>query len=317
MTEQDLSTMIRSYVSDEPPFADGGADFVVDRGRRLRRRRHLVFGAAGFAACALAAVLAVPLMTGSATDRDRAIDPDIADALAAYDVATMPRTMDERARAILGPSVGELGAPDFVAFDAQFQRLPEQYWEKASGLFLRYDLDETHQISVLLNHAGSSAEGDPYRTCDRIVTPGRQPGSATVTNDDLFLDCAVLTEYGADTRVVSTLEADTMRPRNDSLKGWKDQFSVVTRNALASVPADELWFTRTVKVVRSDTFVTVVTEQVKAPDEETARELMRVPVDTLMALGLDPALVMPKPPPGENGCPQWTMPTMEVRCSTD
>lgn len=315
MTEQDLSTMLRSHVSDEPPFADSGADFVVGRGRRLVRRRRMAVIAGGVAVCTLAAVLVVPLLAGSPTSSNRVIDPDIADALSAYDVAAMPRTMDGHARAILGASVPELGASDFAAFDAQFQRLPEQYWDKASGLFLGYDLDETHQISVLLNHEGSSAGGDPYRTCDRLITPGRQTGYRTVISDHLFFDCEMLTASGTDTAVVSTLEADTMKPRNDSLKGWRDQFSFVTEDAFASVPADELWFTRTVEVVKSGTFVTVVTERVKAPDEETARELLRVPVDDLAAIGLDPALVMPKPPPGENGCPQWTMPTVEVSCS--
>jgi hypothetical protein len=305
MTERDLSTLLRSHVADEPPFADGGAGAVVGRGRRLVRRRRMRVGAGGIVACTLVAVLALPHLVGSQGQSDRVVDPEVANALDDYDVTTMPQTMDESAREILGSSISDLGSPDFIAFDAQFQRLPYEYWDKASGLFVRYDVDETHQITVLLNYSRSAAEGDHYRTCDR---------DQRATTPSLYLDCSVLTAYGTDTPVVSTLEADTMRPRNESLTGWKDQFTVVPRDSLAAVPANELWFRRAVKVVKSGTFVTVVTEEVRAPDEATARDRLRVPVEDLVRIGLDPVLVIPKPPPGDDGCPQWTMPTTQVSC---
>lgn len=305
MTEPDLSTLLRSHVADEPPFADGGADAVVERGRRLVRRRHMGIGAVGIVACTLAAVLAAPHLVGPQRQSDRVVDPEIANTLDDYDVNTMPQTMDESARAILESSISDLGAADFIAYDAQFQRLPDEYWDKASGLFLRYDVDETHQITVLLNYSRSDAEGDHYRTCDR------DQGATAL---GLYLDCSVLTAYGTDTPVVSTLEADTMRPRNESLKGWKDQFTVVPRDSLPAVPADELWFRRVVQVVKSGMFVTVVTEEVRAPDEATARARMRVPVKDLVSIGLEPVMVIPKPPPGDDGCPQWTMPSTQVSC---
>ena len=40
-----------------------------------------------------------------------------------------------------------------------------------------------------------------------------------------------------------------------------------------------------------------------------------MPPGDLAAIGLDQALVMPEPPPGDHGCPQWTMPTMDVSCA--
>lgn len=302
MTEHDLATMLRTHVSDEPPFDDGAAADVIVRGRRSVRRRRLNVAAGGVAACALAVALGVPHLMSAGTDPERGIDPAIAEAINAYNVTAMPHTMDEHARSILQASVPDLGEADFVAFDAQYQRLLEKYWDKASGLFLRYDLDSSHQINVMLNRARSSAEGDFDDYCEGVLAAG------------WYIECSVHTSKDGDISI-TTLGAESLqRPRGRTLKSWKDQFSVVLAGELGSVPTGRLWFSQSVKVIKSDTFVTYVSEEVQAPDLDTARERLRVPVDDLGAIGLDPALVMPKPPPGENGCSQWTMPTMQVSC---
>ena len=303
MTDHDLATLLRRHVADEPPF-DAPAGVVLGRGRRAVRRTRAAIAVAGAAGLALAVALVVPPLTGEEPTPDRGVDPDIAAAVAAYDVTTMPRTMDEHARAILEASAPDLGAGEFVAFDSQHQKLPERYWPMASGLTVRYGDGTPHRFSVTLNHARGEAEG----AADRYCSGGLEAGG--------FIECTVERDTGGAT-AISTLGAVRLdRPAGSGLQGWRDQFMAVVEDDLASVPADQLWFTRDVKVIKSETFVTYVSEMVQAPDLATAREQFVVPPEDLTALGLDPALVMPKPPPGENGCPQWTMPTMDVSCSS-
>ena len=303
MTEHDLATMLRHHVADDPPFDDHAANAVLSRGRRNVRRTRLTIAAGGLAACVLATAVGAPYLTRSDTGPDRLTDPAVAKAIAAYDVTKMPATMDERARTVLKSSVPDLGEADFVAFDSQYQQLPEEYWDKASGLVVRYGLGTPHQVSVTVQHARGLAEGDANGFCDQVVAAG------------WYMECNVSTSADGDV-AITTLGAESLRqPRGRGLQRWSDQFSAVTPEDLGSVPSDRLWFSRDVKVIKSDTFVTYVSEKVQAPDLATARDKLLVPVDDLESIGLDPALVMPKPPPGENGCPQWTMPTMEVSCT--
>lgn len=302
MTDHDLATLLRHHVADEPPY-DQAADVVLSRGRRAVRRKRSAVALVGVAGLAFAALFAVPQWTGGGSGPDRVIDAAIAEAIDDYDVTTMPRTMDEHARAILETSMPDLGSADFVAFDDQGQKLPERYWPKASGLAVRYGENTTHRLSVTLNHSRGEAEGDPDRYCSEGLIGG------------WYLECTVeSTEDGG--VVITTLRAQTLEwPAGSGLQGWRDQFMAVTDDELGSTAPDRLWFSRDVKVIKSETFVTYVSEMVQAGDLTTAQQQLLVPPSDLAAVGLDPALVMPKPPQGENGCPQWTMPTMDVSCT--
>lgn len=301
MTEHDLATLIRDHVADGPPYAHGSAEILAG-GRRKVRRTRVAVACTGIAVLAVGAALGLPPLLGDQAGPERFIDPAIAASIEAYDVTTMPRTMDDHARSILVGSVPDLGPADFVAFDDQRQELPEHYWEMASGLVTRYGVDSPHRITVTVNHSRGSAEGDPERYCAEGLEAGYD------------LECAVeRTETGE--VVITKLMA--MRPMRGAsgLQAWTDDFMAVTADDLDTVRPDRLWFSQQVKVVKSETFVTYVSEVVQAPDLATARERLVVPADDLATIGLDPALVMPSPPPGENGCPQWTMPTMEVGCT--
>jgi hypothetical protein len=76
-----------------------------------------------------------------------------------------------------------------------------------------------------------------------------------------------------------------------------------------TVPANTLWFERTVKLVRSRTLVIYVRERVKAPDLATAEMLWSVPVASLTLAAQDSGLDFPPPPKDpQNGC-DWTIPT--------
>ncbi len=304
MTEHDLATLVRDHVStDEPAFRHGSAD-VLARGRRVVRRRRGLAGIAGVVVLAAAAV-AVPQLRADEPGKDRVADPAITRALDVYDPLQMPRIMDDHARPIFGASVPDLGPADFVAFDSQAQELPEKYWKMASGLVTRYGADSEHRLSITLSHSRGEAEGDPDDYCSDGLAGG------------YYLECTVDRTQGGDV-AITTLSA--MRPMQGGTgpQAWQDYFMGVTSDQIATFDPDRLWFSSDVKVIKSESFVTYTREVVRAPDLATARERLVVPTADLAAIGHDPALVMPVPPRGENGCPQWTMPTEdmgEVSCS--
>ena len=298
MTDHDLATLVRHHAScDEPPFHHTDADVVV-RGRRVVRRRRGLAGLAGVAALVLAAV-ALPQLGSDGPGEQRVVDPAIAQALDAYDVRQMPRIIDDHARSVLGASVPDLGPARFVAFDAQGQELPPRYWDKASGLFTGYGSDSEHRISVSLSHARSAAEGDPDAYCGDGLADGS------------YLECSVTRTPDGDV-AITTLRA--LREMRDGIgrQAWSDDFKLVTDDQIATTGPERLWFSNTVKVIKSETFVTYTSEVVRAPDVATARTRLLVPPGDLATVGLDPALVMPMPPPGDNGCPTWTMSTPET-----
>lgn len=298
MTDHELLTLVRDHVADEPAFTHDLHD-VVTQGRRTVRRRRRVAGLTGVAVLTLAAV-ALPQLRSGSPDADRVVDPAITRALDAYDPLAMPRTMDDRARPVLAASVPELGPADFVAFDDQGQQLPERYWDRASGLTTRYGVGSDHRVTVTLAHARGSAEGDPDRYCAEGLEAG------------YYLECAVERTADGDVAITTLGALRTEGGQTGGLQAWQDYYVAVTRDQLSTVRPDRLWFSRDVKVITSATFVTNTSETVRAPDLATARDLLVVPAADLESIGRDPALVMPTPPRGDHGCPQWTMPTTEM-----
>ena len=302
MTDHELATLIRQHVSDEPTYG-AAPEEVLRRGRQSVRRTRSMVALVGAAVVVLAGAVVVPQLRSDGPGAAQVVDPAIAASIADYDATTMPATMDARARAVLEGSLPDLGPAAFVAFDSQMQQLPERYWPRASGLMTRYGDDTSHRVVVTLSHARSEAEGDADRYCDNGVDAG------------YYLECTVDRTDDGDTVITTLLASRLVRRAGDGLQDWQDQFMAVTTDDLQTTAPDRLWFSRDVKVIKSETFVTYVGERVQAPDLATARQRLVVPPGDLAAIGLDPALVMPEPPPGENGCPQWTMPTMDVSCT--
>lgn len=299
MTDQDLATLLRAHVhADEPPFSLT-PEAAISSGRRARRRSRIRRGLGSAALIGVAATVAVPLVlengTGDRTARiDPKIDPETAAALADYDASAMPALLDTHARGALGIS----GTPAFAAYDDQGEKLPARYWDKASSMGVTYGPAE-HQFGVTLAHARGEAEGNAQRYCAEGLDGG------------YYLRCEVSTSPAGDV-VISKVTA--VRPMPSFGDGT---MSVVTRETLETgkVPEgdpsgtpfdrDDLYFSRTVKVVHSETFLTYAEEQVKARSLAAADDLWRVPVRNLIELATDPALVIPKPPLGPGGC-GWT-----------
>jgi hypothetical protein len=228
--------------------------------------------------------VAVPLVHGDpATGPHRRIDPAGQRALDDYDARQMPALMDQHVRAVLERSVPDLGPGTFRAGDGNGDELPADLYDKASGMSVSYGSRE-HRFSVDLSHAKSEAEGSAQRYCEDGLAEG------------YYLECTVdTTSDGA--VVISKLEV--VRPfSNRPQDGWM----VVARDELHTVDPDELWFVHTEKVIKSESLVTYVQEQVKAPSREAAEAAFQVPTADLVEIGTDPALVIPPPPLADDGC---------------
>jgi hypothetical protein len=300
MTHHDLAELLRDHVShDEPPMPL--PHVALASGRRRRRHRLMAVSGASVAALVLAGALVVPRLGGETAAPGTAMDPLSAAALADYDASRMPELMDTHARRVLESTVPALGPSTFAAYDDQGQKLPEKYWDKASGLSIEFGPSD-HRFGVHISHARSEAEGDPERYCESGLADGS------------YLECSFYRTADGDL-VVSQVWAlkpfEVSKPR----MGWE----LVPQRRLDDVPLDQLYFERRVKVIKSETLITYVSELVAATDRDPARAGFLTPYDDLAAIGTDPELVMPAPPPGDNGCAAWTMPSddFEVSCEPE
>ena len=295
MTKHELSMIVRDHVaSDEPPFA--GPRDVIARGRRRVRGRRLATGGVA----ALVAVVAVggALVVGVGDEPGgpvTSVDPATQQALEDYDARAMPELLDREARAVFSRSVDALGPSEFDAVDGNTESIPPEHYDKASGMSVSFGGDSEHQLRVDLSHAKSEAEGDAQEYCDSGLEEG------------YYLSCSV--DVVDDAVIISKLWA--LRP----FDGWGDgSMTALTTRQLANTDPDRLWFERDVKVIKSETFVTYVTERVKAPTQQAAEGLFQVPVSDLAELGTDPRLVIPHPPAGQNGCPAWMLHPEDTSC---
>lgn len=298
MTQHELSLLVREHASnDEPGFP--GPDEVMTRGRRRVRRRRLVAGGATTLAAvvALGGVLAIGSGDGPGGGDTTTIDPATQEALADYDAWAMPDLLDAEAREVLSRSVDNLGPSEFGATDGNADAIPARYYDKASSMSVTFG-DVEHEFEVDLSHARGEAEGDAQRYCDEGLADGS------------YLECAVKVIDG-DT-VISQLWA--LRPFRNLGGGRDDTMMVARKGQLDTLDPNELWFERSVKVVKSETFVTYASERVKAPTLEAAQDLFAVPVADLVELGTDPVLVIPHPPAGQNGCPAWMLNSDAFSC---
>lgn len=223
------------------------------------------------------------------------IDPLTREALRDYDPQAMPELMDKYARAAFGRSIDDLPVSEFRADDTSFQALPAARYREAQSMEVLYRLPDRHELWFYIGHGKSHAEGDARRICEA----GLESGS--------YLECEVQ-EAGKDVALVTV---------NASAAGWMgrelglqpskgddpDDRQVVSRDDLDAVDSGLLMFERTVKVVHSETFVSVVRESVSAPDLATADEAFQVPVADMIELATDPSMVIPEPATPERCSP--------------
>jgi hypothetical protein len=294
MTQHELSQLVRDHVaSDEPPFRD--PDDVIAHGRRRVRGRRMATGGVAALVAAVAMGGALMAVSGDEPGDTTTIDPAIQEALDDYDPWAMPELLDQEAREVFSRSVDDLGPSEFEATDSQAVSIPSEHYDKASGMSVSYGGDSDHELRVSLSHSRSEAEGDAQRYCADGLAEG------------VYLQCTV-ERHGEDT-AISMLWA--LRPYQDLQDGT---MMVTRKDQLDSIDPDRLWFEHSVKVIKSETFVTYTSERVHASTREAAEGLFQVPVADLVELGLDPTLVIPHPPAGENNCPAWALHGENISC---
>ena len=191
-----------------------------------------------------------------------------------YGAQQVLRIVEEHASAVLGRSVDDLPSAEFFAGDDQGSRLDPAEYDRASGMSVTFGAHADHRWTVSLSHSRSDAEGDARKNCASDLRAG------------VYLRCEVSTTEAGDV-VTSRVWA----LRSMAGRGWM----VVGRGRIDRADPDRLWFSRSVKVVHSETFLTYAEEIVKAPDLETAGTRFEVPVSDLVEIGTDPELVIPEP----------------------
>lgn len=306
MTDGDLATMLRRHVEQTEPSVGPLPAVAISRGRRRLRRRRWALAASTAAvvgASAAIAALAVPNGDGAGkvgTD----ISPATSAALAHYNAARMPALLRSHTRSALGAALPPDEAGTFEAGDGQGEALPRRLWDKASTMSLAFT-GPGHRYQVVLAHSRSEAEGNVSQICASDVAEGT------------YLACDV---RRTPTGELATVRISALRPMGAG------DMAIITRRELRTgkpTPGDPLgtpidpskiWFEREVTVVHSDTFLTSVSEDVKAPNQEAAAKMLRLRVADMTALASDPELVIPEPPTDKGGCP-WTLPSAHVTCA--
>jgi hypothetical protein len=310
MTDNDLTTLLRTHVADTEPPSTLDVQRSINAGRRTLVRRR---GRRGLAAVALlgAAAVAVPALLNHdvlpAGDRGR-LDPLTVTALKNYDASAMPRTLADATDPILRSSAPDIASSGvFRADDEQGVELPEKYWDKASGMELDYGGTGDHRFHVSLMHSRSEAEGNARKNCENDVRLG------------YAFSCDV-TEVNGDIVTTSVMAVRKMDgPARSTDWGSVTRSELRTGDILPGDPSqrpidpDEIYFLRSTESVHSATFLTVAEETVKAPTYGAALKEFVVPVAGQVDLVTNPTLVIPKPPIGANGC-GWQLHPENMSC---
>lgn len=277
MSQHELTTLLREHVErDEPPAPLPGS--TVRAGRRRRRTRSMVEATAVLAMLAIAgASVATWTHRDAPQHPGTGMDPASVRALEHYDAHQMPSLMDERVRSVLEKTVPDLGASRFAAYDDQRSKIPERFWDKASSMELTLGAPD-HLYNVSISQSPGEAEGDPDSYCNSQLVNG------------FSLECTVSrTDDGS--VVISMLDAyQPMRNR---------MWTPVEPKDLDTVALDQLWFSRTVKVIKSETLLTYVSERTKATDRDPDSAPFTTSYADLATIGADPQLVMPLPGSGD------------------
>jgi hypothetical protein len=270
MTSHDLSVLLQADVSASEP-SDGPDPAVPIRLGRRRLRTRMALGGGALVAV-VAATSVAPFVLLDPHQPDRPAESE------SYDAEEMPRILDAHVRAVLDRDVRSLGPVTFSAQGEQsVDELPPGRYDEAERMRVTYGRI-THRYEVTVLHAGSEAEGPVRRICRQEVV------------SHLAFDCSV-------SRVDAMLVVTTVRayqpiganPLND--RGYQ----VVRTSELDAVPPGRRWFARTVKVIKSETLLTYVTERVRATSLSDADRSWRIPVSDMVEIGTDPALAIPRP----------------------
>jgi hypothetical protein len=270
MTNDDLAALLRTDVSATEPSDGLDPAVAVRLGRRRLRTRTAVGG--GVLVALVAAATVTPFAVLQPPEVHRPADR------AAYDAEEMPRIIDAHVRAVLDRDVRSLGPVTFSAQGEQaVEELPPGRYDEAERMQVTYGRI-THRYEVTVLHAGSEAEGPVRKICQQEVVSHLAFGCSVRRVDAMLVVTTV--------RAYQPIGANPLNDRG---------YQLVRTTDLSSVSPGRRWFARTVKVIKSDTLLTYVTERVRATSLLEANRAWKVPVPDLVEIGTDPALAIPKP----------------------
>lgn len=286
MSEQRLREMLEASASG---IATGPAPLIgIEQLARQRRQRRRTWPAvAGTIALVVAGSVAVYRFTSSETGPRPDVDPLTAEALRNYDPLAMAERMDATARAVFSRTVDDLPAGQFKASGELSQRLPSTRYREAHSMEVLFPMPDRRELWLWLGHGGSYAEGDPERICAASLESG---GSVSCEVERVGDDVATVT--------VEATAAGWMGPELGLRPNHRDDIndrSLVLQQDLDAIDPEALYFERRVKVVHSETFVSVASETVHAATPDEALQAFQVPVSDLFDLATEPTMVIPEP----------------------
>ena len=286
LTDQQARDLLH-LAADTVPIGAASTSAVAMTVAVGRRRRWPVAAAAAAVVLVLGGGVVIRHIASEDAKPGPIVVPLTSEALRNYDPAAMPMLMDEAARAVFSRSFAGLPASQFKASGELDEALPVARYHQANSMEVLYTLPGQRELWLFLGHGRSYAEGDPEQIC----SGGRQSGTD--------LSCEVL-RFGDETAIVTVrATADGwMGPELGLVPGNRGDVNdrqTVPKADLDVVDPDALFFERTVKVVHSETFVSVVEEAVHVPNLDQAEQAFQVPVIDMVELATDPTMVIPEP----------------------
>lgn len=277
MNDDETALLLTRHVrAAEPPFSLD-ADIAIARGHRMRtsrRRRHVALAAVGV----LATYIGV---TTGISGLDSAREPEFASPSVAsnYDAEAMPQVMRHVVEERLGSSLQGL--------TERFEARPEGHgtplaagdYAQASSMQLSYSDGSERHLSISVAHAGSEAEGDPEKVCESLRASSWAPAVPS---------CEV-SEVDGHPVITQVTIGDPLATTGRRLWGMLP----LARPEAVAAEGPNLYFIRSVKVIRSATLVTSVREVVHAPTLAEAETRFTWSADELTALAGDPRLTIP------------------------
>lgn len=284
MNDNDTAVLLsRRVYADEPPFTLDASRVIAD-GRRLRsaHRRRAALVAAGM-------VAGFGVVVGAVVGAGMNFFPDgstervdvTARVPANYDAEAIPHVLETAAEEHLGARLTGMDEEFAARSDNSTKDLAAGAYDQATSMELSYSSGQEIYVSVWVAHARGEAEGDPAAACRDLQS----------YSPEAVPQCETSRIGGATVVTQTTIHAPMAGTPTAAL--W-DSLPLADAGAMATQGSD-LYITRSVKVIRSETLVTSVREVVRARTISEAEGLFAWDFDALTRLATDARLVIPRP----------------------
>ena len=276
MTAEDLQSLIRDEMADEPPFRLTGESVVAAGQREVRRRRLFRCAAGGVAGVvAIAGVAMLGPRPAPDTGRQEAsIPPAAQQVLDEFDPAGFPGIVDAVVRGAAGTALPAAVEGRIEPTLDGYTRLRPDDYAYTDAWTAWYDLAPDDQLMVVLRHDQSANEGSAQRYCDEYLRTGEMERCTADTLPD------------GSVAITSVSEASRSRRGFTSPTG----------------DPDSRWFVRQVVDRRDYGFGVIAREYVKAPTLAEADAQWSLSPLQLTEIASSPRLVYQLPDEPERRC---------------